>query len=40
MQIVWLWPNIDAGTDQISKVLRDPETAAKNISQFFIFTRI
>ena len=22
MQIVWLWPNIDAGTDQISKVLR------------------
>lgn len=22
LQIIWLWPNIDAGTDQISKVLR------------------
>ena len=22
MQVVWLWPNVDAGSDQISKGIR------------------
>ena len=40
MQIVWLWPNIDAGSDSISKGIRTfrEEKNAKNMHFFINFT--